>query len=84
MTGPTTEASKVRVLDRIPCICYFVQFRKDKSKDILALLNSKSEVNAITLAYAAHLDLKMRVTDVGVKKIDGSLLATYGIVIAVF
>ena len=36
----------------------------------------------MTPAYAAHLSLKVRVTNVGAQKIDGSLLATYDIVIA--
>ena len=74
----------MRVLDRVPCICYPVQFRKDKGKDILALLDSGSEVNVMTPAYTSHLGLKMRITDVGTQKIDGSSLATYGIVIAAF
>ena len=34
--------------------------------------------------YVAHLDLKMRVTDVDAQIIDGSLLATYSMVIAAF
>ena len=74
----------MKVLDRVPCICYPVQFRRDKGKDVLALLDSGSEINAITSAYTAHLGLKVRVTNVGVQKIDGSLLATYGMVIAAF
>ena len=48
------------------------------------MLDSKSEVNAMTPAYAAHLGLKVRVTDVGTQKINGFLLAFYGIVIAAF
>ena len=74
----------MRVLYRVPCICYFVQFCKDKGKDVLALLDFESKVNAMTPAYAAYLGLKVRVTNVGVQKIDGSLLATYGMVIAAF
>ena len=74
----------MRVLDRLLCICDPVQFCKDKGKDVLALLDSGSEVNAMTPAYAAHLGLKVRVTDVGAQKIDGSSLATYGMVIAAF
>ena len=38
----------------------------------------------MTLAYAADLGLKVRVTDISAQKIDGSLLATYNMVIAVF
>ena len=84
MTGGNRKAPKVRVLDKVSCICYPVQFRKDKGKDALALLDSGSKVNAMTLAYAAHLGLKVRVTNVGAPKMDGSSLATYGMVIAVF
>ena len=84
VTGASREAPKVRVLDRVPCIRYPVQFCKDKGKDVLALLDFGSEVNAMTPAHAAHLGLKVRVTDVGAQKIDGSSLATYGMVIAAF
>ena len=65
VTGASREAPKVGVLDRVCCICYPVQSRKDKGKDVLALLNSKSKVNAMTPAYAAYLGFKVRVTDVG-------------------
>ena len=74
----------MRGLDRVSCIYYLVQFRKDKGKDVLALLNSGSEVNAMTLAHMAHLSLKVIVTDVSAQKIDRSSLAIYGMVIASF
>ena len=74
----------MRVLDRVSCICYPVQFCKDKNKDILALLDSGSKVNAMILAYAAYLGLTIRVTNVSAQKIDRSSLATYSIVIAAF
>ena len=48
------------------------------------MLNSVSEVNAMTLAYATYLGLKVRITNVGVQKIDRFSLAIYGIVIAAF
>ena len=83
MTG-AKEAPKVRVLNRVPYICYPVQFRKDKSEDVLTLLDSGSEVNAMTPAYAAHLGPKVRMTDVGAQKIDESSLAIYNMVIATF
>ena len=38
----------------------------------------------MTPAYAAHLGLKVKVTNVGAQKIDRSSLATYSIVIAIF
>ena len=74
----------MRVLDRVFCICYPIYFRKDKSKDVLALFNSKSEVNAMTPVYLAHLSLKVRVTNVDVQKINGFSLDTYGMVIVAF
>ena len=84
VTGASTGALKMKVLDKIPCIHYLVQFHKDKGKDVLALLNSGSKVNAIAPAYAAHLGLQVRVTDVVVQKIDKFSLITYGMVIALF
>lgn len=38
----------------------------------------------MTPAYAKQLGLKVRKTDVGAQKIDGSSLAIYGMVIARF
>ena len=84
MTNASKEASKIRVLDKVPSICYSVQFRKNKSKNVLALLDSGSEVNAMTPAYTAHLGLKVRVTNVGTQKIDKSSPAIYSMVIAAF
>ena len=48
------------------------------------MFDSGNEINTITPPYTAYLGLKMRLTNVGVQKIDGSLLATYGMVIATF
>ena len=84
VTSANREALKVRVLDRVSCICYPVQFRKTKSKDVLALLDFESEINIMTLAYMAHLGLKVRVTNVGAQKINGSSLVIYGMIIAAF
>ena len=61
-----------------------MQFRKDKDKDILALLDSESNVNAMTPVYAAQLGLKVQKTNVGAQKINESLLSTYEMVIATF
>ena len=44
------KAQKVKVLDRVFYICYTLQFWKNKARDVLALLNFRSEVNAMTLA----------------------------------
>ena len=84
VTGASRETPKVKVLDRVSCICYSVQFRKDKGKDVLALLNSKSEVNMMTLTYVVHLSLKVKIIIIDMQKIDRSSLATYGMVIAAF
>lgn len=46
-----------------------------------ALIDSNTELNAMTPAYASILGLTVRKTDVGAQKIDGSALATYGMVI---
>ena len=56
VTGASKEAPEV-VLDRVPCIYYLVQFRKDKEKTIRALIDFGSEVNAMTPAYAKKLGL---------------------------
>ena len=82
-----TEVSKKNqevILDRVPCIHYPMQFRKDKKATIQALINSGSKVNAITPAYAKQLGLQVRKTNVGAQKIDGSSLWTFEMVIAGF
>ena len=68
-------------LQHVPCIRYPVQFQAQQVK---ALIDSGSEVNAMTPAFAAKLGLSTRPTGVGAQKIDGSLLATYGMAVAAF
>ena len=84
VTGASKKAQKVIVLDRMPCIHYPVQFRKDQGATIRALINSGSKVNAMTLAYTKKLGLRTQKTDLRAQKIDGSLLKTYEMVIAAF
>ena len=84
MTEASKEAQEVIVLDQVPCIHYLVQFRKNNGATIQALIDSGSEVNAITPAYAKQLGLQVQKTDVKAQKIDGSSLRTFGIVIAGF
>ena len=48
------------------------------------MINSKSEVNAITLTFAVKLGLVILKTDFGSQKIDGLLLVTYGMILADF
>ena len=77
------EAPKV-ILNRVPCIYYLVQFWKDKEAIIQVLINSGSEVNTMTLAYAKQLGFQIRKADDGAQKIDGSSLDTFEIAIAGF
>ena len=79
-----TEASvDDTLLARLPCIYYLVQCQKDGSQ-VQALLNSGSEVNAMNLAYALRLGLRVHRTDIGAQKIDRSTLETFGMVLASF
>ena len=78
-----TETSKEDdvSLQRVPCVHYPIRFQK---KEVQALIDSGSEVNAMSPAYASKLGLKVHHTDVGAQKIDGSTLETFGIVLASF
>ena len=71
------------VLDYVPCICYLIWFKKSKVQ-IQALIDSGSEVNAMTQEYASKLGLKIYTTDVGAQKIDDSILKTFAMVLASF
>ena len=79
-----TQITQKVVLDRVFCIHYQVQFRKNKKATIQALINSSSKINTMILAYASKLGLKVQKTDIRVQKIDNSSLETYKIVIAAF
>ena len=82
-SSSVTETNKEVILERVPYIHYPLRFRKDTT-GVRALVDSGSEVNAITLAYAAKLDLQVRKTDIRTQKIDGSTLKTFGMVLADF
>ena len=71
-------------LDQVSWLHYPVQFQKDKGAIIWALIDSGSEVNVMTLAYAKKLGLRTQKSDVRAQKIDGSSLKTFGMVIAGF
>lgn len=49
-----------------------------------ALLNSKSEINAISYTFTSQLGLQVWKTNVGVEKINGTLLKTYEMVVSTF
>ena len=60
----TDNRDKEIVLKRVSYIHYLVWFQKGQ-KQIKALLNSGSKVNAISPAYVEKLGLKTRKTNVG-------------------
>ena len=70
-------------LERVQFIYYPICFQKD-SAGAGALLNSSSEVNAMTSAFALKLGFKSRSTNVRAQKIDDSTLQTFGMVLASF
>lgn len=49
-----------------------------------ALIDSSSEVNAMTLAYIVKLGLTIQKTSIKAQKINGSTLKTYSITTAKF
>ena len=83
MTGASKKDDDV-LLDRVSCIHYLLCFYKNKKNEIRALINSGSKVNVMTLAYTLKLGLKVRRTNVGAQKIDGSTLEMFGMVLASF
>lgn len=80
MAGADIEDTLL-VLDWVLCIYYLVWF---KNNGVWALINFNNKVNAITLNYAANLGLKIRHTNLGVQKIDGSTFKTLKMVLANF
>ncbi len=79
MTDKKTEG-KLEELEWLPCIWYFVTF-KDQTE---ALLNSESEVNTMSQAFAQQLSLKISKTNVGTQKIDSNTLEIYRMVVPTF
>ena len=80
-----TETSKEDdvTLERVPYVHYPLRFRKDTA-DVRALIDSGSEINAMTPAYASKLGLRVHHSNVRAQKIDGSILQTFGMVLANF
>ena len=77
---PVTDGGK-KVVIRVLCIYYLVWFQE---KQVMALLDSYSKVNAMSPTYAGKLGLHIQKTNVGVQKIDDSTLKTFEMVIADF
>lgn len=70
-------------LQRIPCICYLIQFQEDQA-EVKTFINSGTKVNTMTPSFTAKQGLKPMSINVSVPKIDGSLLETYGMTLVVF
>ena len=79
MTGASEET-----LERVSCIHYPVQFKDTDKAPVKALINSRSEVNAIHPSFVKQLGFPIKPTDVGVQKIDGTMLDTHKMVVAAF
>ena len=79
---PVTDGGE-EVVVRVPYIYYPVWFQQDQEQ-VRALLDSGSKVNAMSLTYAKRLGLKIRKTNVGAQKINGSARETFGMMIADF
>ena len=79
---PVTDGGE-EIVVRVPCIHYSVWFQGNQEQ-IRALLDSGSEINAMSPAYAKKLGLKTRKTNIGAQKIDVSTFETFEMVIADF
>ena len=78
-----TETSKKDdvAFQRVPCVHYLIWSKK---KEVQALIDSGSKVNAMTPAYSSRLSFWVYRTYVGAQKIDSSTLQTFEIVLANF
>lgn len=81
-----TEASKEDdvVLNWVLSTHYPLHFCKDKENQVLTLINSSDEINAMISAYVSKLGLRVCRTNVKAQKIDSSTLKTFGIILASF
>ncbi len=71
---------KTEELERVHYIWYLVTFN-DQTE---VLLDSRSEVNVMSQAFAHQLGFKICKTNVGAQKIDGTTLETYGMAVSTF
>ena len=78
-----TSKKKHVSLEQVLYIYYLLHFWKDTAS-VRALIDLSSDVNAMILAYASKLDLKVYLTNVRAQKIDGFTLETFGMVLASF
>ena len=81
--GKESEGKYLENIILVPCIRYPITFRK-KSVPVSVLFDSDSGINAINPTFARELGLPIRPTDVGAQKIVGTMLDTFGMVVAAF
>lgn len=74
---------EAQILQQVFCIWYPVLIQKDQAETWVAI-NSQSEVNAMTLPYAAKLGFITQKTSIKAQKIDGSIMETYDMALASF
>ena len=81
-----TDTNRKATFKWVLFIWYLIWFhqiiKKDKDKNMRALINLSSEVNIVHSTYVTKLGLHAKKIDVGEQKIDGSYLNTFKIVIA--
>ena len=87
---PVTVARKKAVgenlgsnLAWVPCIWYPITFWK-KSGPVVVLFDSGSKINAIHPTFAKKLSLPIILTDIGIQKIDTTMLDIFGMVVTAF
>lgn len=67
ISASVTRATKEAIPQRFSCICYPVQFQQ---KIIQVFLDSENEVNTMTPAYTAKLDVTIQKINIGANKMD--------------
>ena len=82
-TSTLVTSAREEALEHVSYIHYPVQFKKDKTQ-VQALVDLGSEVNAMHPSFAKQLGLSIWPTDVRAQKIDGTILDTYGMIVAAF
>ena len=81
-TGANKDGKNLRSnLARVLCIKYPIAFRK---KSVSVLFNSNSKVNVIYPTFTKELGLSIKLTNVGIQKINSNMLDTYKIIVVAF
>lgn len=77
------QDNPILLFKRMPCMYYPFCFKKDQTTSQF-LIESRSEFNAINLAYTKKLGCWTKKIDVEAQKIDSSILSAHNIVITRF